>query len=65
MTGPAQFTVEVPPPADGSTRALDSTHLFKNKMLLGAIYRCQLGYELEKRLGVQLVDRVAVYSRGA
>src|SRR5262249_35224683 len=39
----------------GSTRALDSTHIYQNKMLLGAIYRCQLSHELEKGLG--LVER--------
>ncbi len=40
---------------DGWTRALKSSRLFDAKMAGGALYRCQLSSELEKRLG--LVER--------
>jgi conjugative relaxase-like TrwC/TraI family protein len=38
---------------DGQTRALDREEPFKVKMAFGAIFRCQLSYELENRLGLE------------
>ncbi|MFO0842344.1 MAG: MobF family relaxase [Gemmataceae bacterium] len=39
--------------ADGATHALDNSHLYRAKMLLGALYRCELAHQLERRLGLE------------
>ncbi len=40
--------------ADGRTSALDTSAIFYQKMLLGAYYRCELGHQLQQRLGLAL-----------
>jgi conjugative relaxase-like TrwC/TraI family protein len=39
---------------DGTTGAILSQPLYKHKMAAGAIYRAELSYQLEKRLGLKL-----------
>jgi Ti-type conjugative transfer relaxase TraA len=38
----------------GETRSLQTQHLFEAKMLLGALYRAQLAYQLRAELGVEI-----------
>jgi Ti-type conjugative transfer relaxase TraA len=45
---------------DGRTGALDSRGLYDQKMVLGALYRAHLAFELERRLGVK-VERVRTW----